>query len=116
MLCTYLRFDYSGLQLPITNGLAGAAGGALPAEPASSRKPRGIEAQWAPTSAGTGAAGVTLHARRILSEKTRVPELPASRARLGGGSGGRGHAGNGREQVAPAIGIWVAACFPGGAV
>jgi hypothetical protein len=64
----------------------------------------------------TGAAGVTLPVRWTMLENSRVLESPACRPRSGGGGTRRGHAGNGRELVAPAIGIWVAACFPGGIV
>jgi hypothetical protein len=58
----------------------------------------------------TGAPGATLSVQRILLGNSRLLVSPASPTRSGSGRAGRGHAGNGREQVAPAI----AACFPGG--
>jgi hypothetical protein len=44
---------------------------------------------------------------RVLESSARPKRSVRVRA-------GSGHAGNGCEQVAPTIGIWVAACFPGG--
>lgn len=42
--------------------------------------------------------------------------LPAALARSVGGTESKGSAVNGREQLAPTIGKWVAACFPGGTI
>ena len=59
---------------------------------------------------------MTVPVPRTMLESSRVLKSPACRTRSGGGGTRRGHAGNGREPVAPAIGLWVAACFPGGIV
>ena len=55
-------------------------------------------------------------ARLISPGISRVLESSASPKRSVRVRAGSGHAVNGCEQVAPTIGIWVAACFPGGTV
>jgi hypothetical protein len=55
-------------------------------------------------------------ARLISPGISRVLESSASPKRSVSVRAGSGHAVNGCEQVAPTIGIWVAACFPGGTV
>lgn len=55
-------------------------------------------------------------ARLISPGISRVLESSASPKRSVRVRAGSGHAVNGCEQVAPTIGIWVAACFPGGTI
>ena len=57
-----------------------------------------------------------LPVRRILPKKSRVLGSPARPTKSVSGRAWEGYAVNGREQVAPTIGIWVEACFPGGTV
>ena len=62
----------------------------------------------------TGVVGGASPARLISPGTSRVLESSVSPKRSGKVRAGSRHAGNGGEQVAPTIGIWVAACFPGG--